>query len=225
MPRRKVPLVTGEFYHVFNRGIDHRPTFTSVAEFKRAVALVGFYHFGHLPLKYSLLASWPKKRQDKFFEALADKKFCLVDILGYCLMTNHFHLLLKQTENGGISRFLSDFQNSYTRYFNLRHERVGPLFLDEFKAVRIETEEQLLHVSRYIHLNPYTGGVLSRLEELTDYPWSSLDQYLVDAAGWCETQTILALFKNRQEYRRFVFNQADYQKQLAAIGHLLIEFP
>lgn len=223
MPKRKIPLITEEFYHVFNRGIDRRPTFTNKLEFKRAINLINFYHFGHLQLKYSLFVAWSQKRQRELLDALSLKKTNLVEIHGYCLMTNHFHLLLKQTENGGITKFLSNFQNSYTRYFNLRHERIGPLFLDDFKAVRIESEEQLMHVNRYIHLNPYSGSAVSTLEKLVNYPWSSLDQFLKNTAGWCETKTILDLFKNREEYRNFVFDQADYQKQLTIIQHLLPE--
>lgn len=83
-----------------------------------------------------------------------------LEIISYCLMPNHFHLLVKQVIDHGIVKCLNNFSNSYTRYFNIRHDRVGPLFQGRFKAVRIETDEQLLQVSRYIHLNPVASSLI-----------------------------------------------------------------
>lgn len=147
----------------------------------------------------------------------------LIDILTFCLMPNHFHFLLRQIVNDGTSKFLSNLQNSYTRYFNTKHQRTGPLFLDQFKAVRIETDEQFLHVSRYIHLNPYTSYVVKDFEGLKRYPWSSFPEYFEERAGICEKETILGFFKNSRAYERFVFDQADYQRKLHTIQHLLLE--
>ena len=76
-----------------------------------------------------------------------------MEIICYCLMPNHLHLLLRQLMDGGISKFMSNFANSYTRYFNTKSKRKGPVFEGKFKAKRIETDEQLLHLSRHIHLN------------------------------------------------------------------------
>jgi putative transposase len=73
-----------------------------------------------------------------------------VTVIAYCLMPNHFHLVLRQNEDGGISQYLADFQNSYTKYFDLKHRRSGAIFNRQFKAVLIESENQLLHLTRYI---------------------------------------------------------------------------
>lgn len=137
-------------------------------------------------------------------------------------MPNHFHFLLKQENEVGISKYLSDFQNSYTRYFNINHNRTGPLFMDQFKAVRIESEQQLIHVSRYIHLNPYSGFLTKNLTELENYPWSSFKNYLLQE-NLAEYKIILDLFSSKDKYKSFVLDQADYQRKLKRIEHLTLE--
>lgn len=222
MPGRKIPLVNGEIYHVFNRGMDRKPTFTTKKEFQRAQQTLSFYKFFKLPLSLSKFLRLEDKKQHKVLDLLIQNKN-LVEIFCYCLMPNHFHFLLRQERDQGISKFLSNFQNSYTRYFNVTHKREGSLFLDQFKAVRIETEEQLIHVSRYIHLNPHTGYVVKTLEELEYYPWSSFPDYLQKNSKTINTGFILNLFKNISEYKRFVFDQADYQRKLKQIEHLVLD--
>lgn len=222
MPGRIVPIVTNEVYHVFNRGIDRRTTFSTKREFARAIETIKFYRFVKPPVRLSKFLTLPHERQKDILKALSEKE-TLIDVICFCLMPNHFHLLLRQKKDNGISKFLSNFQNSYTRYFNTRHERDGALLLDQFKAVRIETDEQLLHVSRYIHLNPYTSFVVKSLDELRTYPWFSLSNYLRGEASFIDTHFVLSFFKNVKDYERFVFDQADYQRRLKEIEHLTIE--
>lgn len=222
MPGRSSPLITGEIYHVFNRGIDKRPTFTSEEEFERAVKTLLFYPFAIPSLRLSWFIKLSAENQIKKLNTLRMKP-PKVSILCYCCMSNHFHLLLRQETDGGISKFLSDFQNSYTRYYNTLHERSGPLFMGQFKAVRIESEGQLLHVSRYIHLNPYVSRLLNSLDELRKYPWSSLRDYLGKGGGILDREPILGSFSTKNGYKEFVFNQADYQRKFKQIEHLAIE--
>ena len=92
-------------------------------------------------------------------------------------MGNHFHFLIKQASDNGISKFMANFTNSYTKYFNTKHQRVGPLFQGVFKAVHVDSDEQLIHLSRYIHLNPVMGFVI-KAEELKDYKWFSYPNYI-----------------------------------------------
>jgi putative transposase len=138
-------------------------------------------------------------------------------------MPNHFHFLLKQLKDNGISKFLGNLQNSYTRYFNIKRERDGSLFLDQFKAVLVRTDEQLVHVSRYIHLNPYTSYVVKEQDDLFKYTWSSLSEYLENKPEICELDTITSFFKSYKAYQNFIEDQADYQKQLYKIKHLVLE--
>ncbi len=224
MPGRLLPLVDGEIYHVFNRGIDGRPTFLGKKEYERAKELIRFYKWSGLSVRYSIFREWDEERQEAFMKKIRLAGKPAVDIVAFCFMPNHFHLLLRQASAGGISKFLSNFQNSYTRYFNTKSRRLGPLFLDQFKAIRIEKENQLLHVSRYIHLNPYTAFVVKTIEELSTYPWTSLPEYLEsDPRGMCHKELLMGYFKGRDAFQRFVFDHADYQRRLVGISHLTFE--
>ena len=139
-------------------------------------------------------------------------------------MPNHFHILVEQVVDNGISKFLSNFQNSYTRYFNSLNKKDGAIFLDQFKAVRIETKNQFLHVSRYIHLNPYSSYIVRRISDIENYAWSSFKSYLLnDEDKIIDKTKILSFFKDQEKYREFVLNQADYQRELKRIQHLLLE--
>lgn len=220
MPGRVMPLVTGEIYHVFNRGINRQPTFKNKRECDRAVETIKFYRFAELTLRLSKFLLLEQKRQNEITGGLSKT---LVEILGFCLMPNHFHFLLRQQEDGGIATFISKFLNSYTRYFNTVNHRDGSLFLDQFKAVRIETDEQLVHVSRYIHLNPYTGYVVKTLDDLQSYPYSSFKDYIQETETFITTDLILGFFKNRDLYKQFVLDQADYQRRLKEIEYLVFD--
>ena len=138
-------------------------------------------------------------------------------------MPNHFHLLLRQETEHGIPVYLSNISNSFAKYFNTHHKRTGSLWQRPFKAVRIETEEQFLHVSRYIHINPAVSFVIKE-ERLDIYPWTSLPEYLVGGAdGICETKEIHGHFRTTHVYRKFIHDQIDYAKTLEKIKHLSID--
>ncbi len=222
--QQKYPLITEEIYHVFNRGIDKRVTFNDTSDFLRCTQAIKLYRFSSPPTKLSRLISLPITDQRIVEENLLKSNNKLVDIICYCLMPNHFHFLLKQLVDRGISLFLSLFENSYIRYFNTKYERTGQLFLDRFKYVRIENNNQLFHVNRYIHLNPYSSNVVQSYSQLLSYPWSSLPEYLnVSTEIICEKEIIMTDFKNIEDYKKFILDQADYQQELDKIKHLLIE--
>ncbi len=223
MPGRITPLVNDQIYHVFNRGINHQPTFLDRLEYKRAKLIIEYYRFANLPVKLSKYLTLSNDDRTKIMNNLRKENDRLIDILAFCLMPNHFHLLLRQIKNNGISRFMGNIQNSYTRYANTKNERDGSLFLDQFKAKLITTDEQLIHVSRYIHLNPYTSYVIKSLDDLLEYPWSSLPEYLKNKPLICEIDTIMSFFKTARSYQDFIKNQADYQRELGKIQHLALE--
>ncbi len=224
MPGREIPLITGEFYHIFNKGIFLQDIFMGKRDFKRAMELVRYYQNNNPPLRFSQFMVLSKEKRDKILKELSNKKDLLVEIICYCLMPNHFHFLLKQLKDQGISKFISQFTNSYTRYFNVKNKRSGHLFQGKFKAVRVITEEQLLHLSRYIHLNPYSSGFVRRIHELKDCSFSSLPEYLGENNfKSCNKQIIITRFRRSKSYWDFVRNQADYQKRLEQIKHLILE--
>ncbi|OGM13084.1 hypothetical protein A3A76_01660 [Candidatus Woesebacteria bacterium RIFCSPLOWO2_01_FULL_39_23] len=224
MPGRKVPLVNGEIYHVVNRGIASQPIFLNKRDYDRKIATLSYYQHAYPPLRYSFFIRLPKQRRLELIEQFKKKDDFLVEILAYCLMPNHLHLLLKQVRDNGISSFMSNISNSYTRYLNIKNDRVGPIYQGKFKAVRIVTEEQLLHVQRYIHLNPYSSHIVNNAEDLKDYHYSSFPEYLEGSTSSISNkELIMNFFTNIESYKTFIYNQADYQRKLDEIKHLILE--
>ena len=144
-------------------------------------------------------------------------------------MSNHFHILLKQLTENGISRFLSDLQNAYTRYFNIKQEKRGPLFSLQFKSVHIETDEQFVHVARYIHLNPYSSYVVKMIDDLFNYQWSSLREYLpnynqLEIPIISQIKDIMSFYNYKpKEFIADLLDQSDYQRELEKIKHLILD--
>lgn len=140
-------------------------------------------------------------------------------------MPNHFHLLLKQLQNQGISRFLSDIQNSYAKYYNLKNDRNGGLFQNNFKAKRIRNNEEFIHVSRYIHLNHTTSSIIN-FEQLLSYEYTSVHCYLKNKNNTLiNTKLILDYFKSPQMYLKFLSDQVDYQRKLKSIKEVMTDEP
>lgn len=180
-----------------------------------------FQRFLKTMLYYKVLG--PKPRFSLFTPTnnSLDKSKQIVEIVVFCLMPNHFHFLLKQLTDGGITEFISKLSNSYTKYFNIKRSRVGPLLQGEFKSVLVESNEQLLHLSRYIHLNPLVSGLV---KDLRIYSWSSYPEYIgLSAQKICAKEIILNQFKSSKDYQRFVLDQADYGRELEIIKHQLLE--
>ena len=212
MPYRIIPFVNDQFYHVYSRGVEKRTIFENRRDYSRFLKT----------LKYYQLAG-PKPRFSKFivnqsFKPQSAKK--IVEIVSYCLMPNHFHLLVKQLQDGGISEFFSKLSNSYTKYYNTKHTRVGPLLQGEFKAVLVESNEQFIHLSRYIHLNPIAALLV---KDLKDFRWSSYEEYINNTQGICFKEEILNLFKTPQDYQQFVLDRVSYAQSLERIKHHLID--
>lgn len=212
MPSRISPLVTGQIYHIYNRGTEKRSTFESRRDQQRFLKTLLYYHLAGPKPKFSHFKRFPNTSLDP------SKK--IVDILAYCLMPNHFHLLLKQLKDEGVTEFLGKLTNSYTKYYNTKHNRVGPLFQGEFKSVLVDHDEQLIHVSRYIHLNPLSSFLVKNLDE---YEWSSYLEYAHNKNGVCSKDAILSYFKSPKEYIQFILDQASYAQALQLIKHQLID--
>jgi putative transposase len=186
---RTIPFIQNGFYHVYNRGVDRRTV---------------FFRFGHY-LRFqqtirSILLTGSAAQRLVHNQSLALNS--KVDLLAYCLMPNHYHLLIYQKADGGITEFMQKLDTSYTKYFNLNNNRIGHLFEHAFRAKIIEADEVLLHVSRYIHLNPV-------IKHLVDVPqewrWSSYQEYITPTPNpLCETGTILNYFTSPAKYREFV---------------------
>lgn len=206
-------FANNEFYHVFNRGVEKRTTFTNRRDYNRFIETMDYYRAKDPPARFSY-----KDKPVIIKNTIIS--FPLVEIVCFCLMPNHFHMLIKQVENNGISTFLSKLSNSYTKYFNTKYKRVGPLFQGSFKAVRIEDDEQLLHVSRYIHLNPLID-YLTR--DLKTYPYSSYQEFLGLKKGFCKKDIILDNFNTPSDYEKFVLDQEDYGRSIKRMERMIRE--
>lgn len=224
MPTRTIPLVTNEAYHVLNRGNGSIQIFKSKHDFQKLIQTILYYRNASPPLKFSHFTKLPLLEKDRLTKELELKKDFCVEIIAYCLIPNHFHLIVKQINVDGIMNFMRRVGDSYARYFNTKYKRRGGLFEGRFRAVRIENDYQLLHLSRYIHLNPYSSFLVKDSKNLKDYPFSSLPEYLdYSKEAFCKKEIVLDQFKNPEEYEKFILDQANYQRTLEMIKHQILE--
>lgn len=225
MPYRKNILAEGEIYHIFNKSVASIPIFYSSRDYSRFIELINYYRFVNPPMSFSHLIKLSKQERNDILNKLIDQNKIHAEIICFCLMPNHFHFLLKQITADGITTFMKNLQNSYAKYFNIKNDRGGSLFRSPFKDVRIETDEQLIHVSRYIHLNPSTAYLVEP-ENLSTYPWSSYPDYVTEnnaLHSLVNTEPVLSFFKTKKSYAEFVLDRADYQRTLDEIKHLALE--
>ncbi len=213
MPVRLTPFVNGQIYHVFNRGNGKRIIFKDRRAYTRFLETVQYYQLVGPKPKFS--------HYHKFGPLQPDPGKRIIEIVAYCLMPNHFHFLLKQVEEGGISEFMSKLENSTTKYHNKKFGGIGALLQGQFKSVLVESDEQLIHVSRYIHLNPIASFLVKRLG---GYEWSSFLEYVdPDRPGICTKEEILGFFKSPGDYEQFCKDQVSYSQTLESIKHLVLE--
>jgi len=221
---RKKALVNGEYYHVFNKSIAGFQIFNEPKEFRRMLRAIRFFQWQKISVSFSVFIRSKEAEIagiDQSIYSLSKDNKRMVRILSFCLMPTHIHLVLEQLDDNGISRFMNNLQNSYTRYFNTKHKRKGPLWVGPFKNVLIETQEQLLHVTRYVHLNPTTAGLVRRPQ---DWLYSSYNEYLGQTSHVAKvTSTNNAIDIAPADYRKFVDGQMDYQKELGIIKKLFLD--
>lgn len=195
------------FYHVFTKSIAGYKIFVRNNDYKRMQEIIWYYRFERKN-KFS-------KTKDFMNEEFGDK---LVKIVSYCIMPTHLHFILGEEKERGMSKFMANILNSYTRYFNLKNNRKGPLWESKFKYILIETQEQLLHLTRYIHLNPTTAGLVEKPE---NWAFSSYREFLTykDVFKICEFEDLIDL--SVYQYKKFVEDNIDYQKELHKIKKLI----
>ena len=212
MPYRSAPLVPNEYYHIFNRGVAKMQIFNNFFDYNRFYKSMLYYQIEGPKPRYSLFMPETLK---------LDSTKKIVEIVSYCLMPNHFHFLVRQITEGGITEFISKLSNSYTKYYNIKHRRIGPLLQGDFKSVHIESNEQLIHLSRYVHLNPVVGYVTRDLET---YRWSSYLEYVTtQEKNVCDKDVVLNQFQSKEGYREFVKDHLDYADRLEQLKHLLLD--
>ena len=201
MPSRNVEkvYVSGQFYHVYNRGVNKQDIFLESADYVVFLNLLKRY-----------LAALPvKDRYGRIFPSLHND----LELLAFCLMPNHFHLCFYLKHEKAIETLMRGVCTAYTIYFNKKYRRVGTLFQGVYKASRISSEAYLLHITRYIHLNPH---------DFRSWQFSSLPYYLGKKhADWISNGRILSMFpKGSGEYLEFV---KDYEAQKIVLDELKYE--
>ncbi len=225
MSSRKTPFINGEFYHIYNRGTDKRIIFSDQDDLGRFFQ--GMREFNSLEPIGSL---YEKTFADKKFGGKASKlaeSNKLVNFVAYCLNPNHFHFILKQIEEDGISKFMQRLGTGYAVYFNEKYNRNGALFQGKFKAIHIDSNEYLLHLSVYVNLNDRVhklGGKASKFMNSE----SSFGEYIDGVDNqFCKKDIVLGQFKNVEEYKTFakksLKNILEKRYDADGMGELLLE--
>lgn len=196
MPGRNIYKIYLEdtYYHVYNRGVNKQDIFKDEQDYTVFLSLIR---------RYLDSKSNERQKNRQPYPCYAEQ----VNLLAYCLMPNHFHLFLYQISEDGMTLLLKSVSTAYGMYFNKKYRRVGPVFQQRYRAVRIDGDTQLMHITRYIHLNP---------RNYTDYIYSSYRYYRGDAyARWLNTGRVMGLFDySMQKYVTFVDDYKDRRDEL-----------
>ncbi len=217
---RNFSIAPEEFYHVYNRGTDKRRIFTSVSDHERFLALLYLCNSEH--------SVDMKLQGSTLYELLEQPRGeTLVDISTYCLMPNHFHLIVKEKTDGGLSKFMQKLTTGYTMYFNKRYDRSGSLFQGRFKVSHIDTDRYLSYLISYVHLNPVKifeptwkeTGISNRTGAqafLGNYPYSSYCDYLGEQRperAILNTESLPDYFSTGADFERAVADWLTYKPE------------
>lgn len=203
---RPSPIIQGEYYHILGRGNNKENIFINDRDYIRFLFLILYFQS---PTSFENISRIVDAyiKQGRFainpdtVNEILRKRF--VNLIGFALMPNHYHLIVYERKAGGISRYMQRILNSSTKYFNLKYERVGHLFQGPYKSVHVEDNDQLLHLSSYLHLNPKDLNKW-RSKEI-EYPWSSFQDY-AHKNRWgrlLATDIIMNQFDDGKEYEEF----------------------
>ena len=210
---RKTSLAVGEHYHVYSRGVEKRKIFMNTKDYNRFVALLYIMNQDAPFTMGNFLRDKNKSLEDIFTEK---REKTLVSVLGYCLMPNHFHLILYENSEGGISKFMGKLLTAYSMYFNTKYHRTGSLFEGRFKATHADGDEHLKYLFSYIHLNPVKiidskwreNGINDRARAKTYLEQYRYSSYLDYRGKTREEAAIL----NKSVFPEYFESQKDFEK-------------
>lgn len=197
MASRRVQFAQGEYYHVYNRGVDKRIIYTSHSEYVRFMTYLVMMNSEQTVRADTFLSYSSRTPRD----VLSYRVDPLVAIGAFCLMPNHFHLLLTPLCEKGIERFMHRIGTAYTMYFNTAHERSGSLFQGTYKSVHASTDRHLKYLYSYIHLNPANEKYESSkaLHVAQTYKHSSMPEYINNEYIVCNPEKYPKYFMTKQE--------------------------
>jgi len=221
MGSRKIVLENGEYYHIYNRGTDKRKIFVDKNDLWRFIKGILIFNrkepvgsirdeLGEVFIPRNTHRGQASRSLD--FKKLIDLSGELVEVVCFCLNPNHYHLLVRQVVDNGVSKFMHKLGSGYTTYFNGKTKRSGVLFQGKFKAVHIESNEQLLYVSGYINLNDRVHGISGEDKDLVFSSWS---EYCGEnkVLNMCKKDIILGQFNNVGDYKKFVKEVAESSRE------------
>lgn len=219
MINRLNPFITENIYHIFNKTINYK-VFKNIDFCHRFIDTMCYYRSSASTISFSKFKKIDFDGRANFENKINDGDSFIIEILAYCIMPNHFHLLIKQKIDGGIECFMSKSINSFTKQINILTKKVGPIMVPRFKSVLVNSDGQLKHVSRYIHLNPLSSKIVEK-GDLDSYYYSSFRAYTQSFNDkLINKDTIMKLFNNdKEKYREFILQNADYQERLEHIKH------
>lgn len=202
MPSRNIykEYVGETYYHIYNRGVNKNAIFLDEQDYTVFLGLLKRYLGSKIEKTSMRTAS--RNYHDQ------------LELLAFCLMENHFHLCIYQHTEQAITQLMKSLSIAYSMYFNKRYGRVGPVFQQRYRAVRITEDSQLLHISRYIHMNP---------RDYKHFLWSSLPYYTgTRSASWVRPARILELFEGTA-YLKFLADYEDRRDELQALKEELAD--
>jgi len=227
---RKHNFEIGEYYHIYNRGVDKRDIFLDLEYYERF--LLGLKEFNSDRLKELSKINIERKSDSLSGKERVDKE--IVDIIAYALMPNHFHLLIRESKENGITQFMRKLGTGYTNYINKKLERTGVLFEGKFKSVHIDKDEYLRHLFVYIHINPLdllepgwkekgVGDINKTMKFLEDYKWSSYKNYLKNnfSDGIISNEKLPNYWGNSKEMESFIENWMN--KEIEFVPDIILE--
>jgi putative transposase len=215
----------GEYYHIYNRGVDKRNVFMNEKDFMRFLTCMDEFNvmepIGSLFKLKRKTSTVSGRHRTSQTSQVSSQRFKLVEFISYCLNPNHFHFILKQLIKSGISEFMKRLGDGYTKYFNYKYIRSGSLFQGRFKAVHVDSDEYFLWLSAYVNGNAQIHDVI---KEAKKYPWCSYPDYLgLRNGNLCDKDIILGQFKNLNEYEKFVEESIPAMKERKDLPRYLME--
>lgn len=194
---RKVQFINGEYYHIYNRGVDKREIFLDEKDYQKF--LRGLKEFNNKSYYEERVKALEEKKELSSFLGGLER---IVNIVTYSLLPNHFHLIIKQSADNGISNFMHKLGTSFTNYFNKKYNRSGSLFQGPYKLIHVKNNDYLLWLSGYINGN----SEIHEIANSATYRWSSLKNFLEKGQSEIlkDTSIILSQFKDLKNYKTFV---------------------
>jgi putative transposase len=219
--------IEGGFYHVYNRGVEKRTIFQDTQDY---VVLLSYFKTTLSPpitstKGVSFAKDTPLKNPAPPYNI--KNHFGQIELLAYCLMPNHFHLLIRQQNPKSIASFMSSVFTRYSVYFNRKYNRTGKLFENRYKAILIENESYLLHLSRYIHSNPLPTNTIQQhpnRHQILANAFSSYADYLNSRnTSWIRKEIILSYFSSYQKNSKHSNeNKLNYQDFVEANDEIVL---